>query len=366
MSFLADNERARYARHLLLPEVGSSGQLALKSAKVLMIGMGGLGSPIALYLAAAGVGTLGLVDADNVDVSNMHRQILYGSNDIDLPKTAAAAARLTATNPHTRCVEHREFLIAANAESLLANYDLVIDGTDNFAAHYLINDACVLFKKPLIYASVARFNGYVSMMIPHNGPCYRCLYPTPPPPDFIPSCAESGVLGPLPGLVGLIQATEALKFILKIGAPLTGRLLMVDALSMQFKEMTMSKDPACPTCGDAPTITALHDSSAPGCAAPSADTITADQLRREMASPTPPFLLDVRNQDEFDEQHINGSHLIPLPVLPQRLAELDPTRDMVVHCRSGMRSAKAIAFLREQGFTRLRNLTGGIVAYGKD
>jgi adenylyltransferase/sulfurtransferase len=358
---LSPEEQKRYARHLLLPEVGEAGQQKLKAARVLIVGLGGLGSPIALYLAAAGVGTLGLVDADKVDLSNMHRQILYGTEDIGQPKTEAAKRRLIATNPHVTCIAHTERFTAANAKNLCDAYDIVVDGTDNFAAHYVINDACVLYGKPLIYGSVSRFAGQVGMVMPRQSACYRCLYPSPPPPDFIPSCAEAGVLGVVPGLVGMAQATEVVKLILGIGKPLSGRVLLLDALNAGFKEITVKQDPSCPLCGEKPIMTTLSDTNA-ACAAPMPE-ITAEQLKKEMASAHPPFLLDVRNRDEFDERRIDGSHLIPLPELEQRYTELDPTRDMVVHCKLGGRSAKAIKFLQSKGFSKLRNLLGGIESY---
>jgi sulfur-carrier protein adenylyltransferase/sulfurtransferase len=364
---LSPEERGRYARHLLLPEVGEEGQKKLKAAKVLIVGLGGLGSPIALYLAAAGVGTLGLADADMVDVGNLHRQILYDTDAIGQPKTEAARQRLLSANWNVKCVTHPEEITAGNAERLLSDYDLIIDGTDNFAAHYLINDACILYNKPLIYGSVSRFEGQVGMVLPKQSACYRCLYPAPPPPDFTPNCAEAGVLGVLPGLVGMIQAAEAMKFILGIGTPLAGRILLVDGLNAGFKEIKVSRDPGCPACGEKP-LTELRDNH-PACAtkqgAPKMPIpeITAEELKKEMASPNPPFLLDVRNQDEFDERRIEGSQLIPLPVLAERFTELDPNRDMVVHCKLGGRSAKAIAFLQSKGFTKLRNLVGGIEAY---
>lgn len=353
---LSPDETKRYARHLLLPEVGEAGQRKLKSARVLVVGLGGLGSPVALYLAASGIGTLGLVDADTVDLSNMHRQILYNTDDIGRTKTEVAEQRLQATNSHVHIIAHAEKFTAANAQKLLGDYDLVIDGTDNFTAHYLINDACVLFGKPLIYASLSRFEGMASMVVPGHSACYRCLYPSPPPPDFVPNCAEAGVLGVLPGLAGMVQATEAVKHILGIGTTLAGRILMIDGLNMRFREISVSPDPACPACGEK-RMTALNP------VAPAIPEITSEQLKKEMASAHAPFLLDVRNQDEFDERRIEGSVLIPLPVLAERFGELDPASDIVVHCKSGGRSARAIQFLQSKGFTRLRNLVGGIMAY---
>jgi molybdopterin/thiamine biosynthesis adenylyltransferase/rhodanese-related sulfurtransferase len=359
---LSAEERSRYARHLLLPEVGEDGQRALKAARVLIVGLGGLGSPVALYLAAAGVGRLGLVDADKVDLSNMHRQILYGADDLGRAKVEAARQRLSNANPHVACIAHAEKFTAANAKDLLEGYDIIVDGTDNFAAHYLINDACVLFGKTLVYGSVSRFEGQVAVVAPRRGPCYRCLYPAPPPPDFIPSCAEAGVLGAVPGLVGMIQAGEVLKLILNIGKPLIGRVLLIDGLNATFREIKVTQDPSCPSCGDKPTITKPGDTGA--APRPShVPEITAEELRKELSSKAPPFILDVRNQDEYNQQRIEGSHLIPLPVLAERFAELDPSRDIVVHCHSGGRSARAINFLQTKGFTKLRNLVGGIEGY---
>jgi molybdopterin/thiamine biosynthesis adenylyltransferase/rhodanese-related sulfurtransferase len=361
---LSAEERSRYARHMLLPEVGEDGQRALKAARVLIVGLGGLGSPVALYLAAAGIGRLGLVDADKVDLSNLHRQILYGADDLGRAKAEAARQRLSNTNPHVACVAHAETFTAANAKGLCDAYDIVVDGTDNFAAHYLINDSCVSFGKSLVYGSVSRFKGQVAVVAPRQGPCYRCLYPAPPPPEFIPSCAEAGVLGTVPGLVGMIQANEVLKLILNIGKPLIGRILLIDGLSATFKEIQVTQDPSCPSCGDKPTITKPGDTGTV-CAAPPPNVpeITAEELRTELASKAPPFILDVRNQDEYAQKRIEGSYLIPLPVLAERFAELDPSREIVVHCRSGGRSARAINFLQTKGFTKLRNLVGGIEGY---
>lgn len=356
--FLSPEERSRYARHILLPEVGETGQMKLKAARVLIVGLGGLGSPVALYLAASGVGTLGLVDADTVDLSNMHRQVLYGTGDIGRAKTEAAQQRLIAANPDATYVAYTEKFTADNAKSLLADYDIIVDGSDNFKTHYLINDACVLYKKPLVYASLSRFEGMVSTVMPGQSACYRCLYPSAPPADFAPNCAEAGVLGVLPGMVGMIQATEVVKLILGIGTTLANRILLIDGFNTGYKDISVSKDPTCPICGETPAMTTLaNNAPAP------IPTITAEELKKEMASANPPFLLDVRNQDEFDERRIEGSRLIPLPVLEQRFSELDPGRDIVVHCKSGGRSARAIQFLQTKGFTKLRNLVGGIMAY---
>ena len=351
---LTAEEQTRYARHIRLPLVGEEGQRKLKAARVLVIGLGGLGSPAALYLTAAGVGTLGLVDADHVDLSNLQRQILYATSDVGRPKTEAARDRLRAANPNVNFVLHSEKFTAVNAEKLLAGYDIIIDGTDNFAAHYLINDACVLFGKPLVHASLSQFDGMVGTVLPKKSACYRCLYPSPPPPDKAPNCADAGVLGVLPGLAGTLQAMEAVKLILGIGKTLAGGVLLINGLDATFRDITVPRDPSCPACGEKPMTNLNANTIA---------EISADQLKKEMASANPPFLLDVRNQDEFDQRRIENSVLIPLPVLAQRYTELDPNRDMVVHCHLGGRSARAIQFLQTKGFTKLRNLVGGIEAY---
>jgi adenylyltransferase/sulfurtransferase len=367
---LSPQEIARYSRHLIMPEVGVEGQKRLKAASVLLIGAGGLGSPLGLYLAAAGVGRLGLVDFDAVDFSNLQRQILHGTDDVGRPKLHSARDRLHAINPEVRLDLYETRLSATNAFDILRPYDLVIDGTDNFPTRYLVNDACVLLKKPNVYGSIFRFDGQASVFHPPAGPCYRCLYPEPPPPGEVPSCAEGGVLGILPGLVGCIQATEAVKLILGRGEPLIGRLLLYDALAMRFQEFKVRRNPHCPLCGDRPTITALIDYEQ-FCgmrgeeAAPQAvdGDVTVEELRRLIDAGRAPIVLDVRNPEEYQICRIPGSRLLPLPDLPQRVGELDRDREMIVHCKSGMRSAKAIAFLRQQGFTKLRNLKGGILAW---
>jgi adenylyltransferase/sulfurtransferase len=368
---LSQPEVARYSRHLIMPEVGMDGQKRLKAASVLLIGAGGLGSPLGLYLAAAGIGRIGLVDFDVVDFSNLQRQVLHGTEDVGRPKLHSARDRLRSINPEVRLDLFEARLTAANAFEIFRPYDVVIDGTDNFATRYLVNDACVLLKKPNVYGSIFRFDGQASVFHPPAGPCYRCLYPEPPPPGEVPSCAEGGVLGILPGLIGCIQATEAVKLILGRGEPLIGRLVLYDALAMRFQEFRVRRNPRCPLCGDKPTITALIDydqfcgvrgQEAPAPAS-SAGDITALDLRRLIDSGSAPFILDVRNPEEYQICRIPGSTLLPLPALPQRYGELDKTREMVVHCKSGMRSAKAIAFLRQQGFTKLRNLQGGILAW---
>jgi adenylyltransferase/sulfurtransferase len=368
---LSQEEVARYSRHLIMPEVGMDGQKRLKAAAVLLIGAGGLGSPLGLYLAAAGVGRLGLVDFDVVDFSNLQRQVLHGTPDVGRPKLQSAREKLQAINPEVRIDLYETRLSTANALSILAPYDIVIDGTDNFPTRYLVNDACVLLKKPNVYGSIFRFDGQASVFWPPHGPCYRCLYPEPPPPGEVPSCAEGGVLGILPGLVGCIQATEAVKLILGKGSPLVGRLLLYDALQMSFQEFKVRRNPKCPMCGDRPTITELIDydqfcgvrgqETAP--AAVGSAEITVDELKARLDRGEQVFILDVRNPEEYQIARIAGSVLLPLPQLAQRFAELDRGREMVVHCKSGMRSAKAIQFLRQQGFDKLQNLKGGILAW---
>jgi adenylyltransferase/sulfurtransferase len=369
---LSPNEVARYSRHLIMPEVGLEGQKRLKAASVLLIGAGGLGSPLGLYLAAAGVGRLGLVDFDVVDFSNLQRQVLHGTPDVGRPKLHSARDRLRAINPEVRLDLHEARLTSANALALFEPYDIVIDGTDNFPTRYLVNDACVLLNKPNVYGSIFRFDGQASVFSPGKGPCYRCLYPEPPPPGEVPSCAEGGVLGILPGLIGCIQATEAVKLILGRGEPLIGRLLLYDALEMRFREFKVRRNPKCPACGDHPTVTRLIDyeqfcgvrgqEAAPAPASADGET-TVEELKARLDRGEPVFVLDVRNPPEYDICRIPGSTLLPLPELPQRLGELDRQREMVVHCKSGMRSQKAIAFLRQQGFTKLKNLRGGILAW---
>jgi adenylyltransferase/sulfurtransferase len=372
---LSPNEVARYSRHLIMPEVGMEGQQRLKAASVLLIGAGGLGSPLALYLAAAGIGRIGLVDYDVVDFSNLQRQIIHGTPDVGRPKLQSAKDRITAINPEVRLDLYETRLTSANALSIFEPYDLIIDGTDNFPTRYLTNDACVLLKKPNVYGSIFRFDGQASVFWPPHGPCYRCLYPEPPPPGEVPSCAEGGVLGILPGLIGCIQATEAVKLILGKGSALVGRLLLYDALEMRFQEFKVRRNPKCPVCGDRPTVTKLIDyeqfcgvrgqeAPAPAQGGSMAE-ITAQELKRRLDSGEDLFILDVRNPPEFQICRIPGSTLLPLPELPQRLGELDRNREMVVHCKSGMRSAKAIAFLSQQGFAKLTNLQGGILAWAE-
>jgi adenylyltransferase/sulfurtransferase len=369
---LSQNEVARYSRHLIMPEVGVDGQKRLKAASVLLVGAGGLGSPLGLYLAAAGVGRLGIVDFDVVDFSNLQRQIMHGTPDVGRPKLHSARDRIRAINPEVRIDLYEAPLKRDNALDILRPYDLVIDGTDNFPTRYLVNDACVMLNKPNVYGSIFRFDGQASVFYPGKGPCYRCLYPEPPPPGEVPSCAEGGVLGILPGLIGCIQATEAVKLLLGRGEPLVGRLLLYDALQMSFREFKVRRNPKCPMCGDNPTIKQLIDydqfcgvrgQEAPAPAASAGSETTPEELKKRLDRGEAVFILDVRNPEEYQICRIPGSTLVPLPSLPQRVGELDRGRELVVHCKSGMRSAKAIAFLREQGFTKLVNLKGGILAW---
>src|SRR5258707_8736964 len=354
-----------------MPEVALAGQKNLKASRVLLIGAGGLGSPLGLYLAAAGVGRIGLVDFDLVDFSNLQRQILHGTPDVGRPKLHSARDRLQALNPEVKLDLYEARLTSANAFALFEPYDIVIDGTDNFPTRYLVNDACVLLGKPNVYGSIFRFDGQASVFHPPHGPCSRCLSPAPPPPGEVPSCAEGGVLGILPGLVGCIQATEAVKLILGRGEPLLGRLMLYDALAMRFQEFKVRRNPRCPMCGDKPTITALIDyeqfcgmrgQEAPAPAASDGD-ITVEELNRLIESGPAPVVLDVRNPEEFQICRIPGSTLLPLPELPQRHGELDKSHAMIVHFKNGMLNAEAMAFLRQQGFTKLRNLKGGIMAW---
>ena len=368
---LTNDEVKRYSRHLIMPEVGVDGQRKLKAAKVLCIGAGGLGSPVALYLAAAGVGTLGIVDFDVVDFSNLHRQILHGTTDVGRSKLASAKDKLTAINPEVKIVLHEVALSSQNALTLFAPYDVIVDGTDNFPTRYLVNDACVLLGKPNAYGSIFRFDGQASVFAVKGGPCYRCLYPEPPPPGLVPSCAEGGVLGVLPGVIGVIQATEAIKLILGSGQPLVGRLLLYDALQMRFRELKLRRDPECPICGDHPTIHALIDYDQ-FCGVAPAQTqhatsgvpeITVEELKAKMDRGDDFFLLDVREPNEYQICRIEGAKLIPLGEVAQRSGELDRDRELIVHCKMGGRSAKAVSLLQERGFTRARNLKGGILEW---
>ncbi len=368
---LSQPEVARYSRHLIMPEVGLEGQKRLKAASVLLVGAGGLGSPLALYLAAAGVGRIGIVDYDLVDYSNLQRQVLHGTADVGRPKLHSARDRIASINPEVVLDLHETRLTSANALALLAPYDVIIDGTDNFPTRYLVNDACVLLGKPNVYGSIFRFDGQASVFYPGKGPCYRCLYPEPPPPGEVPSCAEGGVLGILPGLIGCIQATEAVKLILGQGSPLVGRLLLYDALQMSFREFRVRRNPRCPVCGEQPTVKRLIDYEqfcgmrGPAGPAAAGAEMTVEELKQRLDRGEDVFILDVRNPEEFQICRIPGSTLLPLPSLPQRFGELDREREMVVHCKSGMRSQKAIQFLREKGFRKLTNLEGGILAWAE-
>ncbi len=362
---LTNDEIRRYSRHLLLPEVGIDGQRKLKAARVLCVGAGGLGSPVAIYLAAAGVGTLGLVDFDTVDYSNLQRQILHSTPDVGRSKLESATRRLSALNPEVNVETHEVSLTSANALPILERYDYVIDGTDNFPTRYLVNDACVLLRKPNIYGSVFRFEGQASVFATGEGPCYRCLYPEPPPPGVVPSCAEGGVLGVLPGLIGTIQATETIKLIIGAGTPLIGRLLLFDALAMRLREVRLRKDPECPMCGTHPTIHELIDYDQfcgvrHGPAAVNEEDMTPRELKAWLDAGGQPLLLDVREPQEYAINRLPGGFLIPMSDLPGRVGELDPARSVVVYCKVGERSARAVQFLRGLGFRDVRNLTGGV------
>ena len=368
---LTRDEVQRYSRHLIMPEVGLEGQRKLKAARVLCVGAGGLGAPASMYLAAAGVGTLGLVDFDVVDASNLHRQIIYGTPDVGKRKLDASRERLEAMNTGVKVITHELALTSKNALEVLKDYDVILDGTDNFQTRYLVNDACVLLGKPNAYGSIFRFDGQASVFAVKGGPCYRCLYPEPPPPGLVPSCAEGGVLGVLPGIIGIIQATEAIKLILGAGQPLIGRLLLYDALQMRFRELKLRRDPDCPICGDHPSIHALIDYDqfcgvVPAHAQPAATGIpetTVEELKSELDRGDDVYVLDVREPNEYQICRIDGSTLIPLGEVASRTAELDRDRDIVVLCKMGGRSAKAVALLQERGFTRVRNLKGGILAW---
>ena len=372
---LSQDELLRYSRHLILPEVGEEGQRRLKAARVLCVGVGGLGSPLALYLAAAGVGTLGLVDFDVVDASNLQRQILHSTNDIGRRKLDSAAEKLQALNPDLNLVKHDTKLSSANALDILKDYDIVADGTDNFPTRYLVNDACVLLGKPNVYGSIFRFEGQASVFATRDGPCYRCVYPEPPPPKLVPSCAEGGVLGILPGLVGVIQATETVKLILGKGTTLAGRLLLVDALNMRFREVRLRKNPDCQICGAHPAFTQLIDYQQFCGIAPSIQEeirimngvpqLTAAEVKRRMDAGEDLFILDVREPFEYQIANIGGT-LIPLGQIPHRLHEIDREREIVVYCKFGARSQRAAEFLRQSGYSKVSNLAGGIMAWSNE
>src|SRR5246500_4678849 len=366
---LSNQEIQRYSRHLIMPEVGMEGQLKLKAARVLCIGAGGLGSPLALYLGAAGVGTLGIVDFDVVDYTNLQRQIIHTTDDVGRKKLDSAAEKLKAINPFLNLRTFETRLTSANALDLFRDFDIVADGTDNFPTRYLVNDACVLLGKPNAYGSIFRFEGQASVFATEEGPCYRCLYPEPPPPGLVPSCAEGGVLGILPGLVGVIQATETIKLILGAGDSLAGRLLLIDALDMKFRELKLRKNPDCPACGKHPSITKLIDYNEfcgiRGEEKPvevGVPEIQVEELKRRLDAGEDIFVLDVREPHEYQICNING-YLIPLGDLPKRVHELDSSREIIAHCRSGVRSAKAVNFLRQAGFNKVHNLSGGILAW---
>ena len=368
---LSNEEVARYSRHLIMPEVGMDGQLRLKAASVLCIGAGGLGSPVAMYLAAAGVGRIGIVDFDVVDHSNLQRQVIHGTPDVGRPKLDSARDRLNALNPEVKVETHDVALSSENALELLADYDIIVDGTDNFPTRYLVNDACVILGKPNVYGSIFRFEGQASVFATKDGPCYRCLYPEPPPPGLVPSCAEGGVLGILPGVIGTIQATEAVKLIIGVGEPLVNRFMIYDALRMRFRELKLRRDPECPVCGDHPTVTELIDyeqfcgmtPELPSSDSTEGAEATVEDLKARLDRGADVFILDVREPQEFQICRIPGSTLIPLGDLPGRLVELEGHDDMVVHCKSGARSAKAVKLLHEAGFSKAKNLHGGILAW---
>jgi sulfur-carrier protein adenylyltransferase/sulfurtransferase len=372
---LTTDDLARYSRHLILPEVGMEGQRRLKAARVLCVGAGGLGSPLAFYLAAAGVGTLGMVDFDVVDASNLQRQIIHSTKDIGRKKLDSAEEKLLALNPVLNVVKHETLLSSANALDILKDYDIVADGTDNFPTRYLVNDACVLLGIPNVYGSIFRFEGQASVFATKQGPCYRCLYPEPPPPGLVPSCAEGGVLGILPGLVGMIQATEAIKLILGKGESLAGRLLLVDALNMKFRELKLRKNPECPVCGDHPTVTKLIDYQQFCGIVPETKQeqavkngipqVTVKELKQRLDAGEDVFVLDVREPYEYQIANI-GAKLIPQNDVPKRLDEIDRNREIVVHCRSGQRSQRIAEYLTQQGYGNVKNLAGGILAWADE
>ncbi|HSU81067.1 MAG TPA: molybdopterin-synthase adenylyltransferase MoeB [Thermoanaerobaculia bacterium] len=363
---LSPAEIRHYSRHLILPEIGTLGQRKLKAAKVLMIGTGGLGSPLGLYLAAAGVGTLGLVDFDVVDESNLHRQVLFGRSAVGRSKTQAATDRLRDVNPHIQVIPYDTRLDSSNALELFKDYDVIVDGTDNFPTRYLVNDACVLLGKPNVYGSIFRFEGQVSVFWGAHGPCYRCLFPEPPPPGLVPSCAEGGVLGVLPGIIGSLQANEVIKLIAGAGDPLIGRLVLFDALKLKFRELKLRKNPDCPICSDHPTQHGLIDYEQFCGVDPHADAVEAafeistPELKGWLDEGRRVTLLDVRNPQEWEINRLDGATLIPLPELQDRLGELDPADTIVTYCHHGPRSGRAVNFLRQMGFSRAINLAGGI------
>jgi molybdopterin/thiamine biosynthesis adenylyltransferase/rhodanese-related sulfurtransferase len=372
---LSNDEIRRYSRHLILPEVGLAGQKRIKASSVLCIGAGGLGSPIAMYLAAAGIGRLGLVDFDTVDYSNLQRQIIHGTEDVGRPKGESAQESIRSINPNVDVTRHNVRLSSENAMDIIRSYDIVVDGTDNFPTRYLTNDACVLLKKPNVYGSIFRFEGQASVFAPHlGGPCYRCLYPEPPPPGMVPSCAEGGVLGVLPGIIGCIQATEILKLALGKGSSLINRLLLFNALDMKFREVKLRRDPKCPLCGEQPTIKELIDYEQ-FCGIPAEpvnpgahpDEVTVQDMNKALSDPGLNIkVIDVREPDEYEIAHVKGVPLVPLSTLPQKFTELDPNQQYYIHCKAGVRSMKALLFLREQGFKYLKSVKGGISAWSDE
>ena len=377
---LAGDEIQRYARHLSLPQIGRAGQEQLKAARVMLIGVGGLGSPAGLYLAAAGVGTIGLVDHDVVEFSNLQRQVLHGTSWVGRPKLASAAARLADINPNVTLVAHDVRLTSANALDILSGYDVVVDGSDNFPTRYLVNDACVLLGKPDVYGSIFRFEGQAAVFWAARGPCYRCLYRDPPPPELVPSCEEGGVLGVLPGIVGALQAAEAIKLIVGAGDPLIGRLLLFDALAMRFRTLELDKDPACPVCGTHPTVTKLIDYEA-FCAGPASREekramkpqavpleVSVSEVHQRMGAGDggKPLLIDVREEWEWDIGHLEGAKLIPMGQLPAAAAELPKGGDIVLYCHSGNRSRSAAAWLRSEGFDKAQSMAGGVKAWSRE
>ena len=370
---LSNEEILRYSRHLIMPEVGMDGQLKLKGAKVLLIGTGGLGAPLGLYLTAAGVGKIGLVDFDVVDFTNLQRQVTFGTTDIGRKKTEAARERLANLNPDIEIGTYETMLTSENALEIFQDYDVIVDGTDNFPTRYLVNDACILLGKPNVYGSIFRFEGQVTVFGMPHGPCYRCLYPEPPPPGLVPSCAEGGVLGVLPGIIGSLQAMETIKLLLGTGDSLAGRLLLFDALALKFRELKLRKNDNCPVCGSHPTITKLIDyyqfCGVRGEEAPDVDLhvpeITPRELKHRLDKGDDLFILDVREPHEYQICNLNG-HLIPLGELPRRAHELDSSREIIAHCRSGKRSAEAVDFLRKAGFRKILNLRGGILSWSTE
>src|SRR5580692_6878643 len=367
---LSKDEILRYSRHLIMPEVGMDGQLKLKNASVLMVGAGGLGAPLGLYLSAAGIGRIGIVDFDVVDFTNLQRQVIHGTKDVGRKKLDSAADKMLDINPNIQLDRYEVPLDSSNAMDILKPYDLVIDGTDNFPTRYLVNDACVILKKPNVYGSIFRFEGQASIFAYPGGPCYRCLYPEPPPPGLVPSCAEGGVLGILPGTIGLIQATETVKLILGIGEPLIGRLVLYDALAMRFRELKLRRNPECPVCGDHPTITKLIDyqefcgiPNQPHQEAPAEGDIDPAEVKAKIDRGDRFVLIDVREPHEYQICNIPQAKLIPLGDLPKRVNELNSAGEIIAHCKSGMRSAKAVDFLKQAGFKKVRNMKGGILAW---